>query len=417
MKLIPLTTWILLFFAASFAEASEKLKVKFDCYLPGDAVSCSKLESAYKNLSTIESVENDPMLSVTVHRLPIANGTRYEYSLVGTGSLPTFNFSYDLSENLNADEVFEKVLGMLETLTEPYLKIFSIGQGVTPTENESPWSLSPSIVSNFDQKQGNTTLAGQFTADGGYTTQKWRVGAGVASAYSLTSTETTAFNTGVKSEVFAVGGGAGVIRTIRNHWSIAVLMQSTNVVSNTELKDKDLNDALPENAKHNEANALVGKVGVEWVLVPFLTENSNGNISVRYLLGGEKHRFVDPETYEYAERAFLEHILQVTVARHFKKVDVNFSVRTFSETSFRDYMGASSSINLKYMMDKDKRFSISPNFSVQYTKGQIPSPAAGTSFVTLTSGVTQAWAKSGGVTLSYLLIKPSKLTRQDQRWK
>ena len=66
------------------------------------------------------------------------------------------------------------------------------------------------------------------------------------------------------------------------------------------------------------------KAGVVWLAFPFIEEQSNGNIAIRYSLGKAFHKYVDPETFEYVKETFLRHSLTVAANRHFTKSRCHF---------------------------------------------------------------------------------------------
>jgi hypothetical protein len=394
---------------------TNKVKVHFSCYLPSDSINCDEMKDAFykSNGGFVIASEADSFLTVTLRALNLNNSIEYQYSLEGKGELPQIAFKYPLNSSLSTAEKFEKVLSMMNKLVEPY-KLITNYSTDSDSSRDKPYYASPQVGGKGSSGQGVQEFTGHAYVGGAYSTPKWRLVGDLGARYNYSSVETTAFAPGMNSKTFRQGGGVGIIRSFNKHWNIAVFASDVHV--STDINMEDPNHGLPENGLKNDARKTTIAAGVEWILIPFLTEKSNGNIAVRYILGGEHHKYVNPESFEYIQEEFAKHTLALVISKHFTKVDIDFTTSAF-RSQFRENLNTalSGSSTVSYKVNKNITLDLSGG--VEYAKGRIPSPAAGNlSFASLTNKNKSTVTYNGSVAVR-LNLGNIRLKNSDQRFK
>ncbi len=410
-------TILLALFSISYsltALAEVKINFYWDCYFPDDVVVCDELKTSYLHdhkAFKITPVAN-AYFKVSLRSTALNNETSYQIAIDGVGNLPEHHdVDYKLANGLSADIKFEKILKMLNVMTVPYELILG-SDSSEETGADKPYYITPNIGGNGSQGQTTTNINSSVGLIANYSTTKWRIVGNAEAGLNINNQQATAFNQELNTQVYYFGGGVGTIRSLNKHWSIAVIAEDTKVNSKLEQGDKD----LPENVKNNTADNYAIRAGAEWIAVPFITEKNNGNLAIRYMIGGEHHRYVDPATYEYLEEEFIKHSLVLAMNKHSKSFDISLNVGAYT-SAFREQklQGISASTGVDYRITP--QLTLSASFGVEYVKNRILSPAAGpNSFVGLTGSSKNNLYYNGSVTLKYTLGN-TRLFKNEQRWK
>lgn len=408
------------------SQAEEaKIAVSWDCIIQRssdellDAVSCIEIKLAYFNNPNLRETTADKAdLKLIIRSLPLNNETEYQFTTRWMDQAPYSWPGLRLNSTLSQGEITEKIISFLGDINKPYLIIANNGSE-TPTEVEKdvPFYVAPTLNGSGSKQQGMTNLNGSGQVYGNYSNEKWRVlGLGYAGV-RIDDVKTTPFNPGIKTKISYGGGMAGAVRDLGKvgpgRWDIAIFASTKTVTNDITIESEEVD--FPEAALNNKARKTSISVGTEWIAVPFLTETSKGNISVRYLLGAENHNYISPETFEEMKETFAKHTLQVYLSRHFNKVDLTVGASAFSST-FRNLplQGFSGSSAVTYKINP--RMTLGANASMSYAKNRVMSPAEGSmSFLGLTSGSTPV-TYNGSLSLTYTLGN-IRIFNKEQRWK
>jgi hypothetical protein len=397
------------------ALAQDIIPVHWNCYLPKDVIVCDDIKTSF--LSSHPDVKITPQssakVSISIRSLNLDNATEYNFIFDGTDKLPDLEWPLTVNTNLSANEISERIMTTLGNLIGIYRT--ALGQTVQDTSIDNvKYFIEPQVLGSFSSKQGYKNLYGQLGLLGNYSTEKWRI-----AGYGYTEANTddyaeTIYNRGVKTQTMWIGADLVTVRSFSKHWDVAVLVGSSIEDTKIELSTPD--ETMPENSLNNKATKNYIKAGVEWIAVPFIQENSNGNIAVRYHVGPEFHRYVDPESYEYVKETFLKHTLTIAADRHFNKVDASLSLQAY-KSSLRELpiTGVKASTNLTYRITP--RLSLGGGYSMEYTKNRVQSPAdSNLSFADLTSNNKAAFISSGKISLKFT-IGNRRLFNREQRWR
>ena len=418
-----LATLGLIFSLSSFANT--KVSVAWDCAIEDNLlidlesrVSCIDLKLAYfKNPNVTEAAASNSDLDLTLRSIEGNNIVEYIFTTKWMDQEPYTWPPLELNNTLSSGELTEKITSFLETVTKTYVQIRNNGQVEDRPSKESPFYVAPSISGNIGSQQGSQSLNGGGHVYGNYSSPKWRVMGDVYGGFRNDVIKTTAINTGSDSKISYSGAYAGAVRDLRQvgkgRWDIAIFVSDKTVNNDLEIDSDEVD--LPESALKNKARRSSITAGTEWIAVPFLTETSNGNISVRYSLGVEHHNYISPENFEAMKETFAKHTLQVYLARYFTKVDLKVSASAFT-SSFRELpmQGVSGSTEVRYKVNP--RLTIGANASLVYAKNRVMSPTEGTmSFMGLTSGTTPL-TYNGSLSVTYTLGN-IRIFNREQRWK
>jgi hypothetical protein len=407
--------WFLTFLLSTSVFSADKLTVNWNCYLPGDVLECDALKAAFLsgnsdvNLGTGIAAK----IALSIRSVKLSSTTEYKFKFDGADKLPDIEWPLTLNSSLSSGEITERIMKTLGNLISVYRT--ALGQVTQESNDETVnYYVEPKADGSLSKKQGYKSSYGSLNVVGNYSTPKWRVvGSGYAENYNE-AIEETAYNQGLKTKTIWVGGDMAVIRSFSKHWDVAILANDNFV--DTDISTSEIDPSIPENALKNRSSRFAIKAGVEWLAVPFIEENSNGNIAIRYSLGKEFHKYVDPTTFEYVRETFLRHSVTVAANRHFNKADVTFSLQAY-KSSMREkpITGMKGTAGISYKVTP--RLSIGASYSMEYAKNRVASPAdSGLSFANLTSDDKSAFAYSGSVSLKFTLGN-SRLFGKEQRWK
>jgi hypothetical protein len=406
---------IALFVLSSITYAGEKLNIYWNCYLPGDVLSCDELKTSYLNAHSalVISSATDAYFTIILRSTELNNETSYQIIIDGAGNLPEHSVDYKIANGLSADIKFDKVLAMLNSMTTPFELILNADTG-SETAVDKPYFIAPSVSGSGSQNQTTTNLNGYVGVVANYSTEKWRIIGNFNAGMNSSNQAATAFNNQLQTQVYFFAGGVGTIRSFSDNWSIAIM--ANDVLVNSKLDQGEASADLPESAKNNTATNATIKAGVEWIAVPFITSKTNGNIAIRYVIGGEHHKYVNPSSYEFIDEQFLRHTFTLMLAKHYNKVDINLNIGAFT-SSLRPtkLQGISASTGISYRVTP--QLTLGADFKVEYVQGRILSPAAGqASFVGLTGATNNNLFYNGSISLKYT-IGNTRLFNNEQRWK
>lgn len=337
----------------------------------------------------------------------------FQFNFKGKGNIPTLpTFPLKLSSHLSRNEIFEKVMNALEKISAPYSLMLE--DTVTTETKAKPYYFNPSISGSAYSGQGYTNYNVSSGGLGNYSSEKWRVVGWYDAKYATENVEETDYSSAVNTTTTSVYVGGHVVRSLSKHWNIAILVNDNTV--KTDIWQPIDNPDIPENGKRNTARKTAITAGAEWILVPFITEESNGNIALRYKLGGEQHHYVDPKSYQYIQEAFARHTFELVLSRHFKKVDVSFKASAFA-SSFRETPTKGVTGSTKFNFKLTKNLTLDVSAGVEYSKNRVLSPASThSSFASLTSDTNNDLTFNGSISLTYKFGN-ARLYNNEQRFK
>jgi hypothetical protein len=406
--------WPLILLSTS-AFSADNLSVNWNCYLPGDVLNCDELKSSFlsSNPDVNIGLGAAAKVALSIRSTKLSSTTEYKFIFDGADKLPDIEWPLTVNANLSSGEISERIMKTLGNLIAVYRT--ALGQTTQDSNDDTVnYYVEPKADGSMSKKKGYKSSYGSFNLLGNYSTPKWRV---VGSGYAEKNNEAveeTAYNQGITTKTMWVGGDLAVVRSFSKHWDVAFIANDSMV--DTDITTTEQDPTASPNAYKNRATKFGMKAGVEWLAVPFIEENSNGNIAIRYALGKEFHNYVDPESFEYVKETFLRHTLTIAANRHFNKADVTFSLQAY-KSSFRELpitgLKGSTGVSLKVT----PRLSIGANYSMEYVQNRVPSPAdSGLSFANLTSNDKSSFSYSGSVSLKFTLGN-TRLFSKEQRWK
>ncbi len=401
---------------ASMAEAATKIPVTWDCLLKDDVVTCNDIRDAFFSANDgFERVPAGPhLMSINLRKTPLANAllSKTEYKFIISAAQIQTEIAYQLDDHLSSMEKSEKILAELNKLMEafkPVLQYESSGES-----KQSPFYIAPSISGSFKKQPGSSSGEGDIGFIANYSTERWRVVGWQFTDASTEKAEATAFTYALNVKVFTFNEGFGIVRSLTNHWDIAIRAERTDV--STDINGRDL--GLPDSVLKNSANQTILKVGGEWLLHSSITEKTNGNLGVRYHVGLESNNYIDPQSFAQTKDNFAIHTVEVLASHHWTKFDLSTTGSVYA-SNFREKQlyGASLKGDVSYQVSS--RLSVGMGVSANYDKNPVPSAAAGKlSFINLTSGAYQndSLSYKGKFTLKYTFGN-ARLYNNEQRWK
>ncbi len=399
------------------AYSAEKMKVFFNCELDGDVVDCIELKRSYFENRAIEQTTNAAAadLKMYIRVTPLNNRVEYRVTtqFQAGGSL---TLDYQLNSALSPAELMEKLLIFLGEVTKPYIRMSDGSAAEESIEEEKPFYLNPNAGLTAQKQQASTYLNSFAQVDANYSTKQWRLIGSTYTQYIVSKVEKSDFNPGLSTKITTYGVDGGAVRSVskNGHWDVALFIRNKNVTNDIQLGANNGN--IPEDVLNNTSHKTAIRAGVEWILVPFLTETSKGNVAIRYSLSAENHKYVDPESYQYIRETFSRHLVEIFLNKHFEKLDVSLSAGAYT-TSFRSapLTGVNGTLSVKYQLNK--RMTVGATGSVQYAKNRLLSTAENSnSFTGLSGGTKSAITYDGALTLSYTLGS-IRIFNKEQRWK
>lgn len=402
--------------------ANERVKVFWDCDLDAVKVDCNSLEQTYFENSQIQNASSVATadLQMIIRGLELNNEIEFSVITRWQGTMLPYP-KYRLNSSFSPNEISDKLLSFLDKITKVYTSIANSSSTEPEVEEKpEPYFINPYAEGFASKQQGSSNSNSNLGTTANYSTQEWRLFGNTNLGLSQTSVDRTDFSPGMNSKITTFGSHIGVVRSVKDmtasnkgQWNVAIFVNDRTVKNDLTIDGEG--EPLPEEALKNTSRKTVLRVGTEWIAVPFLTDTSKGNFAVRYSLGGEHHKYLNPETYEYVQETFARHLVQVYLAKHYEKIDIAGSLGGFS-SSFRSkpLQGVTGSLSVNYKVTP--RLNLGVGGSIMYTKNAVLSTAEGgtTSFSGLT-GLNAPLTYSGNLGLSYTLGS-IKIKNKERRW-
>jgi len=404
-----------LFIVFSFgASAADKLSVAWDCYIPTNPVSCNELKVDFLEKNHLElQPKEEAFFSVAIRDLNMNNTIEYQITAVQKHGNLVNPIHLPLNSSLSISEQTTKILEMLKNVADGYRIIANTPITESDDSAAKPFYVNPTLTGSGNKVQGSQSFSTAGDIYANLSSDSWRFVGDLGQGYSYNAQDKTAFNSEVTSRISKTGVYGMIYRSISEHFGIAFIGLHNVVRSQTDPGDPT---GLPANSLDNTASKNQIRAGVEWVLIPFITSESSGNISIRYSISGEVQKYVDPQTFELVQEQFARHTVDLYLAKHFKKVDVSFTGSGYmSSLRPQRLSGAIGSGTVFYKVTD--RLSLLGNLSVEYARNRVMSPAEGSNtFSGLTGGNKNATSGTMSIGLKYTLGN-LRLYNTDERWK
>ncbi|MEW6057841.1 MAG: hypothetical protein AB1540_14630 [Bdellovibrionota bacterium] len=317
-------TALLLFSAPAFAEETHKTKAFFNCYLT-NGVLCEDLEKRYflSDSRVAPASEKDSDVIITVRVLVLSSG-QDQMQITYTSKRGLFK------EYVLDGELFQiRSTLPIEAKLEGFLK--HIIAGASPVHQLSDYRRDPEghMLLSFKAKEGAVissaaspeqpwyfilggglnisasdarVISGSAGLGGGYTDSEWFGGAGADIHYHHVKVEEQGqTHSADNARIF---GGAQIGRSLSEHWSVALIVRGTHDPS------------------ANWKSRMQAHAGIEYELVPFLTDNGN-TLTVSYLIGANHERFFHENIEGDLEKVFATHAMSINFVKVFENVQFN----------------------------------------------------------------------------------------------
>lgn len=414
MKTLPLLS-ILSFALMPFPAAAGilDLRVSFDCFLSFGSVQCQPLMDSYFStfpyLKQVGPEESE--LKIQIRSSRESNATAYDFSLAGEGRRSEGRIV--IPRTISADGALIQLRGELEKATAFFLRLAQPantengrtmivvgapgedGDGDKPGGSTSGWYLSLNGSGNFSVGDGRSATA-HSSSTLNYSDPSWRFKVSGMVNYQHIQVEYA----GQKEEVavFYAGGSVLLLRSLDENWNVAAVV------------------SLDHNPSANFDLSASAVVGVEWILVPFLKANDEA-ISVRYVLGGEHHDYVDPNVLDRERMSFLVHQISAQISKHWTKVDLRGNLGAGSNLNDSRFYRVDGSGTLRWQITP--RLALSQGLSGRYQSGAISEPRDAESGSGLeeffSSGNYSNWSFGGDISIEFT-IGNAGIFFEDQRW-
>ncbi len=456
-------------------DTNQVISIKWDCYLDGDRpVSCNSLQNNIDELSAFEVIldkerETDLILKiekrlidsnitaviVTVTNPKTARQNSGFFREVDLLALDDSELKEKLENNEEKEEIeveitnsMDRVIALsflttqINDMLQYHLKTVSVienelGQlekisgstiaGPTKAKNREKEKSSftdnlyiqPSLGGSYSKANGalnsNLRLGNSIV----YSLPKWKLRGRGNFNNQVSRTQTTNFIAGNETKVQRTSYAFVGLRTIgkKGRINLALITRYDSANSSFSYEDPTLNSELTPEERNNKAQYFEGKLGLEWILIPFNNGGDKGNVYFRWRLGPKIHDYIDPSTLTPKQYALFQHGLKVGVSKHFEAFDVGayaaFDTNVLEPSQF--YKGSVGG-KVNYRISKRTTLNASASAEMFDSKNFIANPAStGRSFNTLSSGNKDPFAFWFNFGLNINLFNAS-LPFQDFRW-
>ena len=393
-----------------FASSAQAVNLRFDCFLQNTNVSCNDIQSAL--LGSVAFLKSDEGgIAITIRSSPIDAGTRYDLHFKGQQNQPEFTLQDRIPNGLDSNATLLRIVGDLHRGLAPYLSLKKVESGgnnlvldVVDPESQnlsearedkgaSPFYFRPSVSLRFSKDSFEQLQVRSF-ATLNYSTPKWRLRNVGFGGYERITDEADG-EVSVFEQTF-LGGFGGAIYSLHEGLSIAARY------------------LVAHDSADNQLYTIRPAFGVEWVLHPFL-ENNSSNFGVQYRIGGEHVVFIEKNIRDNDLENFLFHQAKAFASWHWSRIDLELAGEFRSILDDLDFSSVGTNGSLAYRITDDLRVSLDGRASYRNNLINAPKDESDDALEQIFGGNFSDVTYRVDLSLSYTFGN-ALLDRQDRRW-